>query len=47
MNINGNEIIPHLGGNRPPCPSSWEHLSLGWGAMDWRNGDDGEVEWVA
>ena len=31
MNINRNEIIPHLGGNGPPCPSSWEHLSLGWG----------------
>ena len=21
-------VIPHLGGNGPPCPSSWEHLSL-------------------
>ena len=28
MNINRNEIIPHLGGNGPPYPSSWEHLSL-------------------
>ena len=35
MNINKNEIIPHLGGNGPPCPSSWEHLSLGWEAMAW------------
>ena len=30
MNININDIIPRLGGNGPPCPSSWEHLSLGW-----------------
>ena len=36
MHINRNEIIPHLGGNGPPCPSSWEHLTLGWGAIAWR-----------
>ena len=46
ININRNEIIPHLGGNGPPCPSSWEHLSLGWEAMAWRNGDGGEGERV-
>ena len=40
------EAIPHLGGNGPPCPSSWEHLSLGWEEMAWRNGDEGEGEWV-
>ena len=40
------EIIPHLGGNGPPCPSSWYHLSLGWEVMAWRNGDGGEGEWV-
>ena len=27
------KAIPHLGGNGPPCPSSWEHLSLGWEEM--------------
>ena len=33
-------VIPHLGGNGPPCPSSWEQLSLSWlgsnGLMGWR-----------
>ena len=40
------EAIPHLGGNGIPCPSSWEHLSLGWEAMAWRNGNGEEGEWV-
>ena len=40
-------VIPHLGGNGPPCPSSWEHLSLGWGEQwlkwewMWRRGNVG------
>ena len=46
MNININEIITHLGGNGPQCPSSWEHLSPSWEAMAWRNGNGGEGEWV-
>ena len=32
------------GGNGPPCPSLWKHLSLGWGAMaqwKWRRGSVG------
>ena len=32
VNSSSTEIIPHLGGNGPPFPSSWEHLSLGWGS---------------
>ena len=38
-------VIPRLGGNGPPCPSSWENLSwlgsngsIGW---RWRRGSVG------
>ena len=34
-----------LGGNGPPCPSLWKHLS--WMREQWLNENGGEGVWVA